>query len=80
MGKNKRKSHSEVRHLRGQIKKLESQLNYKHSDHANPKEVQTEVLLDICDHCGKGTIRYFDFVYAELFKCDTCDWQKKQKK
>lgn len=78
MGKNKRKSHSEVRHLRGQIKKLESELRYKHSVKEFTEE--PEVLLDICDHCGKGTIRYFDFVYAELFKCDTCDWQKKQKK
>lgn len=86
MGKSRNKSSSEVRHLRGQIRKLEAELKYyKRRSHLNdPVEEIIDEVEDIdvsrCPKCKTGVLSVFDFKFATVSKCSDCDFEKRQGK
>lgn len=89
MGKSRNKNHSEVQFLRGRIKELEKELKYFRRQAREHEEIIDDVISDTefeligvnrCQKCRKGVVQVFDFIFAELHKCTTCDYEKKQKK
>lgn len=91
MSKSKNKTRSEVEHLRGQIRQLKAELKYyKKREHINTNrdddddldydDVQDIAAVRMCPKCGKGCLIEYDFKYALLTKCDTCDYDERKKK
>lgn len=84
MGKSKRKTHSEVEHLKGvirsqkseirQLKKLLRQKDKYYDDVAENVEEENE---DKCPNCGKGEIRIVDFSFVKYEACDICKYKVK---
>lgn len=81
MGKSKNKTHSEVQHLRGKIRKLEAKLKY-YQRREHIQEVSFEEAIDEneietidsepCQNCGKGVVLIVDLKYVKLKVCDVC--------
>lgn len=87
MSKSKNKNRNEVEYLRGKIRKLESQLKYyrqrEHFFDAPVEEIVDEVHkvdADQCPSCRKGVVVAYDFIYATLYKCSNCEFEKRIKK
>lgn len=89
MGKTKRKDHSEVQFLRGEVRRLKAELKYyKRRDHlvddhidelVDENEIEN-VNASKCSSCGKGVLIEYDFSFVILKKCDHCGYAEKQKK
>lgn len=92
MSKTRNKSHSEVKHLRGIVKKLQSQnrqlrkeLNYykkrSHFYEETITEAADESLTrdEQCPHCGKGVITELDLVHIIVRSCNVCDHKERIK-
>lgn len=89
MGKTRRKNHSEVEHLRGENKKLKSQIRRleRHNKELQRKshffeDVMSETTkeiksIDYCKECGKGELELIDFGFVEYVKCQICDFREK---
>jgi len=90
MGKTRNKSRSELEFLRGEVRKLRAELKYyKRREHIVPDEVDEDLdyddVQDIvkvrqCPVCKHGCLIDYDFYRAILTKCDSCGFQKTQKK
>lgn len=85
MSKSRSKSRSEVEFLRGEVRRLKSELKYyKKRDHLIdhvPEEIEEELIPTAnCPSCLKGNLIEWDFKYAVLQKCDKCNFEKKKAK
>ncbi len=89
MGKSKNKNHSEVEFLRGQVRKLASELKYyKKRAHIVESTIDDAIeeneLYNInakqCPRCGKGNLIELDFYFATLSRCDHCSFEKREGK
>lgn len=89
MSKSKKKTHSEIEHLRGQVKKLKSenkQLKRRLKNFEKRPVVDLEDLvhdveiieeMNQCPSCEKGILEIHDFVHVKLEKCNQCEYSKK---
>ena len=89
MSKSKKKSHSEIEHLRGQVKKLRSenkQLKRRLKNFEKRPVIDLEDLvhdveiieeMNQCPSCKKGILETHDFVHVLLEECNQCDYSKK---
>lgn len=92
MSKTQNKNHSEVEHLRGQVKKLKAEnrnlkkrlKEFERWEHvyqdAMLESEEIEVIADRIDKCPKcdiGELNYFNFVHTELLKCNKCDYRER---
>lgn len=87
VAKSKNKNRSEVEYLRGRLRKLESQVKYyKQREHffEAPAEEIIEEVEDIsvnrCPNCKRGVVTNYDFAFAILSKCESCGYEKREKK
>lgn len=86
MGKSKSKSRSEVEFLRGEVRRLKSELKYykkrQHLISDTFEEVIEEEaeMAERCPMCHKGGLIEWDFTYATLKKCDKCEYEVREKK
>lgn len=88
MSKTKQRNHSELDHLRGRVKKLESQnrqlrrrlksLDKREHLYEDLLEAVSEdiVIEPKCPQC-KGKIEYKDFTHVKYEVCVDCDYKKK---
>lgn len=89
MGKVKQREKSEVEHLRGQIRKLESEnrqlrkrirvLDKKAHFY---EDITADVAEDIiiknnCPSCSKGNLIILDLKHVVFEQCDSCEYRKK---
>lgn len=92
MSKTRQRTHSEMEHLRGEVKKLKSQLRYwkRKAKALQKKEHFFDSLVDemhplddesqeTCTHCGKGTLSILDLTYVQYKVCDICEYKEKIK-
>jgi predicted nuclease with TOPRIM domain len=91
MAKTKNKNKSEVEYLRGEVKRLKSQLSSLNRRNRNLEKkahfyenIVDEATEDVdiknsCPECGKGTLHYYDMVHIKLEICDICDFKRKLK-
>jgi hypothetical protein len=87
MGKVKSKNKSEVEYLRGENKKLKSQLSSlnrrnksleKQAHFYEEIEEDAEIIdLVNCPVCGNKEMRIIDLKYVQYETCDACDYRKK---
>lgn len=89
MSKTKQRNHSELDHLRGRVKKLESQNRQlrKRLKSLDKREHLYEDLLDAvaediivdpkCPKCKTGKLEYKDFTHVKFEVCVDCDYKKK---
>lgn len=84
MSKSRSKSRSEVEFLRGEVRRLKSELKYykkrQHFFEDQREYVIEEEINNRCEVCKKGKLIEHDFVHATLIKCTNCDYEKKKSK
>jgi hypothetical protein len=79
LGKNKKKSRSEIEFLRGKIKHLEKKLKQFQKE-GPPREEEPDIDEDvdeICEHCGKGRIQIVDLKFVIFKVCELCHKREK---
>lgn len=87
MSKSRSKSRSEVEFLRGEVRRLKSELKY-YKRHAQIPEIDSlvenedlkQVKVESCLSCGKGALIEYDFYYAKIKKCDICGITERKSK
>lgn len=90
MAKTRRKEHSEVEYLRGQIKKLESenrqlkkrvkQLDRKSHFYENLVDENVEDIefkAEKCPQCKQGILFLLDLKHVRFHTCTECEYRKK---
>jgi len=92
LGKSKRKTHSEVEHLRGENRRLEQENRslkrrlrdlekYPQDEEIDDTTEDTHPKIEnthiICTDCGKGKIKIFEIIGKQFEECDTCGYRKK---
>lgn len=86
MGKTRNRSRSELEHLRGRIRELESELKYYRKrehffdDRLGEIEEVQDIKINQCKECRKGIVLEYDFIHGILKKCDVCTYQEFKKK
>jgi len=93
MSKTRQRTHSEIEHLRGEIKKLKSQVRYwkRKAKNLEKKEHFFDNLVEEvyeapeergedCNNCGKGTLNILDLRFVKYLVCDLCEYKEKIKK
>jgi ribosomal protein S27AE len=90
VGKSKNRSKSEVEHLRGEIRRLKSELKYckrcfEQTGGDNCEDYDGVEPIDLepkptCPDCGKGILIEHDFVHTKVTKCSLCDYVERKKK
>lgn len=92
MSKTKQKEKSEMEHLRGRIKRLQSQNRQlrKRNRELERKAHFFENIVDdvveesdvtevICPKCKSGVLQLLDLHHISLISCTACDYKEKQK-
>jgi len=89
MGKTRRKNHSEIEHLRGENKKLKSQIRrlerhikeLQRKSHFFEEVVEETVddvtIIDTCQNCGKGILSQIEIAHLTFVICDICNFREK---
>jgi NAD-dependent SIR2 family protein deacetylase len=82
MSKSRRKGHSEVESLRGEIRRLNAQLKYckrcneQHRDDDLDYDDVPEI-EPVCQQCGKNKLKIIDLKYVVFEVCELCGFKKK---
>lgn len=91
MSKTKQKSHSEIEHIKGQLKKLSSenrQLKKRNKELERKTHFYEDVIDDVaedieltasCPECKEGFLQELNFIHVIVTKCSQCDYQEKRK-
>ena len=92
MSKTRQKTHNEIEHLQGEIRKLKSQNRFlkkrikelekwQHLYEDNFLETnEPEIIIpevDTCPKCKDGAMEYKDFIHLQLMVCNVCDYREK---
>jgi hypothetical protein len=79
MGKSKRKGSSEVEFLRGEVRRLKSELKY-YKRRNNVEEPEPPINnMNYCEMCGKGILATWDFRFLRLHRCTLCGHEVREK-
>lgn len=80
MSKTKNKTHNELEHLRGVVKRLKAQVKYyKRRAHIKDEPVFDKEPEPDCPACGKGHLRKIDLLHVLFNICDLCGHRERVK-
>lgn len=79
MAKTKNKERQETEYLRGIIRGLRAEVKRCKKAKNIPEDIEPDEQpaaepdpIDICQDCGKGTLRYLDLVHVQYKVCELC--------
>lgn len=84
MSKTRNKTHSEVEHLKGEVKSLKAQNRYlkrrlkQFEKYSKDDYIEVEKLeVNLCQVCGKGEMSLLDLKYVKYRTCGVCEYKER---